>query len=253
MTKLKILFQFDNTTTDEDIMKFMERPRCGNKDLGEKKGRNPKRVRRYDLNPGWRIKSFTYAFDKYSSDLTVQTQNDIAAQAFQLWKNAVPELDFTHIQNSDQADIKLSFEKGAHTGCAQAFDGTGPIIAHAYYPEDGRVHLDGEEVFTDQTSQGTNLYPVLVHEIGHVLGLGHSFVSGAKMNPVYQQYTGTLALHEDDINGMRMLYAPNTASDPTCVDQDPSLCAMYLAAGYCIPDFADVMIEACPLSCNLCQ
>ena len=86
----------------------MKLPRCGNKDLGEKKGRNPRRVRRYDLNPGWRIKSFTYAFDKYSSDLTVQKQNDIAAQAFQLWKNAVPELDFTPIQNSDQADIKLS-------------------------------------------------------------------------------------------------------------------------------------------------
>ena len=53
---------------------------------------------------------------------------------------------------------------------------------------------------------GLNLYKVLVYEIGHVLGLGHSFVDGAIMNPVYQGYNGALVLHEDDINGMRMLY-----------------------------------------------
>ena len=69
-------------------------------------------------------------------------------------------------------------------------------------------------MFTDQSSQGTNLYSVLVHEIGHVLGLGHSFVNGAIMNPVYQRYTGTLALHEDDINGMRMLYGKLKSNSP---------------------------------------
>ena len=47
---------------------------------------------------------------------------------------------------------------------------------------------------------------MLVHEIGHALGLGHSFVTGAVMNPVYQGYNGGLTLHEDDINGMRLLY-----------------------------------------------
>ena len=108
MTKLRILFQFDSTATDEGIIKFIERPRCGNKDIREKKQRNPKRVRRYDLNPAWRVKSFTYAFEKYSSDLTVQQQDNIAAQAFQLWKSNVPELDFASVQNSAQADIKLS-------------------------------------------------------------------------------------------------------------------------------------------------
>ena len=100
----------------------------------------------------------------------------------------------------------FSFEINAHTGCAQDFDGTGSILAHAYYPEDGRVHLDDDELFTDQTSVGTNLYTVLVHEIGHALGLGHSFVTGAVMNPVYQGYNGGLTLHEDDINGLRLLY-----------------------------------------------
>jgi matrix metalloproteinase-14 (membrane-inserted) len=66
--------------------------------------------------------------------------------------------------------------------------------------------LDDDEIFTDGSGQGTNLYFVLVHEIGHVLGLGHSFVTGAIMNPVYKEYTGTLKLHDDDINGMRTLY-----------------------------------------------
>ena len=109
-------------------------------------------------------------------------------------------------RNLINIQLFYSFERNAHTGCAYAFDGTGSVIAHAYYPEDGRVHLDDDELFTDQSNVGVNLYKVLVHEIGHVLGLGHSFVNGAVMNPVYQGYNGALVLHEDDINGMRMLY-----------------------------------------------
>ena len=85
----------------------MEKPRCGNKDINGD-GNVKRRVRRYDLNPAWRIKSFKYAFEKYSSDLTVAQQDSIAAQAFQLWKEKVPVLDFTAVDDANNADIRFS-------------------------------------------------------------------------------------------------------------------------------------------------
>ena len=104
VTKLKILYRFDDSTTEEDILKFLQLPRCGNKDIHT----NSERVRRYDLNPAWTKKSFKYTIEHYSPDLSHQQQDFIAAQAFQLWKNAVDDLQFTPAQTSSDADIKIS-------------------------------------------------------------------------------------------------------------------------------------------------
>ncbi|XP_028393952.1 interstitial collagenase-like isoform X2 [Dendronephthya gigantea] len=258
VNKLKILNEFDGTTTNDDLYKFIKKPRCGNGEM-YKKLKNPgekgkRRVRRYELNPAWSKKSLKYAIKKYSSHsrLTKQQQDNIAAQAFQLWKDSVPQLNFTP-SDPDVADIKIRFEKGNHDDCNQDFDGPGRILAHAYYPQKGQIHLDDDEPFTDQRGNGKSLYLVLVHEIGHALGLGHSFVHGAMMHPVYHENNSGGILHEDDINGMRKLYAPETtAPEPNCADQDSSLCARYKEAGYCTEDYEDVMIEKCRRTCELC-
>lgn len=104
VTKLKILYHFNDSTTEEDILKFLKLPRCGNKDINTKS----ERVRRYELNPAWMKKSFKYTIENYSPDLSPQQQDSIAAEAFQLWKNAVPDLQFTPTQTSSDADIKIS-------------------------------------------------------------------------------------------------------------------------------------------------
>lgn len=106
----------------------------------------------------------------------------------------------------------FSFGYRSHRGtdaertCGSPFDGPGRVLAHAYFPSDGRAHFDEDERYTDGTSSGTNLLWVATHEFGHSLGLKHSDVRGAIMWPMYTGYVANMRLHSDDINGIRSLY-----------------------------------------------
>ena len=112
-----------------------------------------------------------------------------------------------------------SFGRRTHSGvtrerqCHYTFDGPGKVLAHAYYPTDGRIHFDDEEHFTELGSssgwwfwkkESRSLLYVAVHEIGHALGLQHSDVRGSVMWPTAK--TGAPVLHTDDSNGIRSLH-----------------------------------------------
>ncbi|KAK1549251.1 hypothetical protein Q3G72_008846 [Acer saccharum] len=88
------------------------------------------------------------------------------------------------------------------------FDGPGRVLAHAFAPTDGRLHYDADEQWAAGAAPGSNsfdLETVALHEIGHLLGLGHSRVEGAIMYPSISNGV-TKGLHQDDIRGIRVLY-----------------------------------------------
>ena len=94
--------------------------------------------------------------------------------------------------------------------CRYPFDGPDRVLAHAYFPKDGRAHFDEDEKFTHWTSSGFNLLLVAVHEFGHSLGLRHSNVEEAVMYPYYTGYDPDLKLHSHDIAGIQYLYGKRT-------------------------------------------
>ncbi|KAA0195493.1 hypothetical protein HAZT_HAZT010644 [Hyalella azteca] len=94
------------------------------------------------------------------------------------------------------------------------FDGQGGTLAHAYYPYEsghygGDIHFDESEQWAinpkDEYS-GLDFFTVAVHEIGHSLGLAHSYVRSSIMFPYYKGNSEHFALDHDDVMGMYELY-----------------------------------------------
>jgi hypothetical protein len=91
---------------------------------------------------------------------------------------------------------------------------------------------DCELLTTPAPSNGFSLLPVLLHELGHGIGLGHNPVGDepagtpwlvATMNPHYPMGGTTgqeniVELHVDDRNGARFLYPHSGPSNPVHVD-----------------------------------
>ncbi|CAN6708721.1 unnamed protein product [Malus baccata var. baccata] len=108
---------------------------------------------------------------------------------------------FSQAQSYENADLKISFGRGDH-GDGAPFDGRGGTLAHAFPPNQWEIPLQPWAVGAVEGAY--DLETVALHEIGHLLGLGHSSVEGAVMSSGVR--TGfTQSLHADDIQGIKAL------------------------------------------------
>lgn len=98
------------------------------------------------------------------------------------------------------------FLAGKHRGCLHPFDGPGGVFAHAFYPDEGDLHFDADENWTDGVYHGTNLYSVTLHEIGHLLGLRHSNKATAIMHETYKAYDPNMKLTTTEKLGINFIY-----------------------------------------------
>ena len=122
--------------------------------------------------------------------------------------------------------IHILFATGAHSD-PYPFDGPGRVLAHTFYPAPpnpeplaGDLHLDQTESW--KIGNDIDLYSVVLHELGHALGLGHSDKPGAVMYPYYRRAT---ALTGEDISAIRELYAErstNSGSEPPSPPVNPT-------------------------------
>ncbi|XP_054749393.2 macrophage metalloelastase-like [Lytechinus pictus] len=212
---------------NQTLARIKNAERCGNKD--KKISTDEMRKRRYAIQHGWSKKKLTWAIKNYTPDVAKATTIRVLTSAFQVWGD-VARLDFAPTR-FPKADIIVLFARANH-GDGYAFDGPGGTLAHAYFPGEGiggDVHFDEDETFSDKTRQGTNLFIVAAHEIGHSLGLAHSEVSKSLMAPYYQGFQPNFRLNTDDVRGIQSLYGarstppnrPRPPGGPTVPDNGP--------------------------------
>ncbi|KAL1535404.1 interstitial collagenase [Salvia divinorum] len=94
-------------------------------------------------------------------------------------------------------------------GDGAPFDGPKGVLAHAFAPDDGHLHFDADEnwSFRSRTIDAYHFETVATHEIGHILGMGHSTDIDALMFPSISM--GEIKeLDVDDIYGISVLYPP---------------------------------------------
>jgi hypothetical protein len=105
---------------------------------------------------------------------------------------------------------------------------TATTLAHAFQPGDesvfgaggsiaGDLHMDVNRTWVDDAADVSgngvfDIFTVMLHELGHSLGLGHSAVFGSVMEPIYAGSRRTL--HADDLAGIQALYGPPAVEVP---------------------------------------
>lgn len=156
---------------------------------------------------------------------TVLSESDLkkaVAEAFALW-SAVAPISFVEV-DSPSSHYEAMIQIGYRT-----FD---PLYASAiaFYPASIDDAISGDIFFANNINEpyiwGLNtpeaddpfeldVLEVLVHEIGHSLGLGHEFDANAIMNPTLGDRfsgLGTGFLLEDDIAGIHAIYGQRSSA-----------------------------------------
>ncbi|CAH6777481.1 Mmp12 [Phodopus roborovskii] len=190
---LKITGRLDNQT-----LVTMHTPRCGVPDVQS--------LRAAAGTTTWTKRHLTYRIYNYTPDMKREDVDHAFQKAFHVWSDVTP-LRFRKVYTGE-ADIMILFASRAH-GDYSPFDGQGGTLAHAFYPGpgiQGDAHFDEAETWS-KGSQGTNLFLVAVHELGHSLGLKHSNNPKSIMYPSYSYLNpNKFRLSADDINSIQSLY-----------------------------------------------
>lgn len=199
---------------DDETLNLLNTPRC---QLPDKRHPTNKRNKRYVALNKWSRTSLSYRLTNSPKTVIGITSSNllpILQTSLQDWA-AVTPLKFTNQANANQfSDITLGFYSSDH-GDGYPFDGPGKTLAHAFFPEDGRLHFDNDETWSQGTTAGISLRQTATHELGHILGLDHSTVKSAVMYAYYSGYTASFKLDPDDISGIQSLYGPFVAETTT--------------------------------------
>ncbi|KAF7136537.1 hypothetical protein RHSIM_Rhsim08G0060500 [Rhododendron simsii] len=205
-------------TLDAQTVSQMMAPRCGFPDII--KGTNWMRAGKNEANhtqnaihtvshftffsgnPKWPRTRYrlTYAFAPGTNADAISS----VARAFDTWASQT-QFRFSLIQDFASADLKIGFYRGDH-GDGAPFAGQNGALAHSFAPTNGRFHYNADHSFSVNPVVGSfHLETVALHEIGHLLGLGHSSVQDAIMWPSIPEAT-VKGLNADDIQGINTLY-----------------------------------------------
>lgn len=164
----------------------------------------------------WNQTEISYRLNNYTSDIEQEKwQESAVTVALRTWNLRIP-LRFRRERNRDTSvDFDVSFENLAH------FDGKKGVLAHAYFPGQGKVsgdcHINDEWNWVPGVKWSKMmtppLVPILIHEFGHSLGLRHDTSSMDEiMYPSFDLGKKKNRLGSNDIRRIQDRYGKRTIS-----------------------------------------
>jgi len=160
----------------------------------------------------WDKLEITYAFDAGTSQVGGAAEFQAVRDAFRTWQS-VMSLSCKEVGINSNPDVRIGWRPARDADHSMV----GGVLAHADFPPGCSVVTDDlpKPVHFDDTehawrigavSGAFDIETVALHELGHILGLAHSDVSGTVMWPSISTNSTNRSLTTDDISGARDLY-----------------------------------------------
>jgi hypothetical protein len=221
--------EFDTNTVDDPTSRALERfqefnglPATGGFDEKTRSAMTEPRCAMPDMTDGvafaarcaWGHRDLTFACDTGTDDAPPDQEFDAVRNALRTWSDSIP-VTFTEVAQDRNPDIVIGWRAADDPDHSMV----GGVLAHADFPPGCGVVTNGstpKPVHFDDTEHTWSIgaapdcfdvETVALHELGHILGLGHSSVLGAVMMPTVAPNMTKRDLAQDDINGARTLYA----------------------------------------------
>jgi hypothetical protein len=123
---------------DASTKRQMNKPRCGNSDVQSLSSDGSK----------WSRSSLTWSLRSHPQQISKARATVLVKEAFNTWLACIP-LQIKETCSTCSADIVIDFGRYHHSCDGGSFDGPGRTLAHAFFPDDGRIHFDADEKWID--------------------------------------------------------------------------------------------------------
>lgn len=172
----------------------------------------------WPMEKNWPDGEVSYRLNNFSEDFKKEWQTRAVTVSLRTWQLRLERLNFRREYNrTANVDINISFKP-------QEVFSSRFTFAHAWYPGQGDISGDCEINDAWNWQPGVHLsdlarpplIPVLIHEMGHSLGLVHDTTQGAKnrelMYPSYDMGRKQTNLGPNDITRIQERYGARTIS-----------------------------------------